>query len=49
LIEENRFSGVRLTPLAQMRGASEILGPGRVSYWLSEDRLNELRVDPTIR
>jgi hypothetical protein len=49
LIWENRFNGVSITPLAQMTGAKDIITPGRVSYWLSENRVNELGIDSAIR
>jgi hypothetical protein len=48
-IRSQRLTGVVVSPLSQVRGASEGLGPGRVSYRLDEDRLNELSIDPAIR
>jgi hypothetical protein len=49
LIERKKLTGVQVVPLAKMAGASEGLGPGRVSYWLDEHRLTELSIDPAIR
>jgi hypothetical protein len=48
-IRRQRLTGVVVSPLVQMKGASEGLGPGRVSYWLDEGRLNQLSIDPAIR
>lgn len=49
LIEMAKFSGVHVMPRAKMTSASEGLGPGRVSYWLDEHRLNKLAIDSSIR